>query len=165
MQPYVPLIMPELQAALIDPLPEVRATAARAMGALLQGMGEGLSRSVMPWLLQTLKSEVRSMCMHSARPFRQPLTGQRTVYGHSQQLCTPRLTPLLADRSQLRRIPASPDLQGSSVERSGAAQGLAEAFAALGPAHLDALLPSILAQCTSKQVRPCCVAGMQVPAH
>ena len=43
-------------------------------------------------------------------------------------------------------------MQGSSVERSGAAQGLAEAFAALGPAHLDALLPSILAQCTSKQV-------------
>ena len=42
-------------------------------------------------------------------------------------------------------------LQGSSVERSGAAQGLAEAFAALGPAHLDALLPSILAQCTVKQ--------------
>ena len=60
MQPYVPLIMPELQAALIDPLPEVRATAARALGALLQSMGEGLSRSVMPWLLQTLKSEVRS---------------------------------------------------------------------------------------------------------
>ena len=63
MQPYVPLIMPELQAALIDPLPEVRATAARALGALLQSMGEGLSRSVMPWLLQTLKSEV------SDRPF------------------------------------------------------------------------------------------------
>ena len=37
------------------------------------------------------------------------------------------------------------------MERSGAAQGLAEAFAALGPAHLDALLPSILAQCTVKQ--------------
>ena len=35
-------------------------------------------------------------------------------------------------------------VQGSSVERSGAAQGLAEAFAALGPAHLDALLPSML---------------------
>ena len=60
MQPYVPLIMPELQAALIDPLPEVRATAARALGALLQSMGEGLSRNVMPWLLQTLKSEVCS---------------------------------------------------------------------------------------------------------
>ena len=60
MQPYVPLIMPELQAALIDPLPEVRATAARALGALLQSMGQGLSQSVMPWLLQTLKSEVPS---------------------------------------------------------------------------------------------------------
>lgn len=35
------------------------------------------------------------------------------------------------------------------MERSGAAQGLAEALAALGRSHLDALLPSILAQCTN----------------
>ena len=41
-------------------------------------------------------------------------------------------------------------VQGSSVERSGAAQGLAEALAALGRSHLDALLPSILAQCTNR---------------
>lgn len=36
------------------------------------------------------------------------------------------------------------------MERSGAAQGLAEALAALGRSHLDALLPSILAQCTNR---------------
>eukprot|EP00983_Pelagomonas_calceolata_P050156 1141834-Pelagomonas_calceolata.AAC.1 len=34
--PYVPMLMPELQKALIDPLPEVRAMAARAMGSLMQ---------------------------------------------------------------------------------------------------------------------------------
>ena len=59
MAPYVPLVMPELQAALVDPLPEVRATAARAMGSLLRSMGDDLSKQVMPWLLQTLKSDVR----------------------------------------------------------------------------------------------------------
>ena len=58
MAPYVPLVMPELQAALVDPLPEVRATAARAMGSLLRSMGDDLSKQVMPWLLQTLKSDV-----------------------------------------------------------------------------------------------------------
>lgn len=34
--PYVPLLMPELQKALVDPLPEVRAMSARALGSLMQ---------------------------------------------------------------------------------------------------------------------------------
>lgn len=36
MVPYVPMLLPELQKALVDPLPEVRAFAARAMGSLMQ---------------------------------------------------------------------------------------------------------------------------------
>lgn len=36
MVPYVPLLMPELQKAVVDPLPEVRAMSARAMGSLMQ---------------------------------------------------------------------------------------------------------------------------------
>ena len=58
MAPYVPLLIPDLQQSLIDPLPEVRATAAKAIGSLLQGMGEHHSQDLMPWLLATLKSEV-----------------------------------------------------------------------------------------------------------
>ena len=96
MAPYVPLLMPELKAALIDPLPEVRATSAKALGSLLKGMGQQYFEDVLPWLLETLKSE------------------------------------------------------GSSVERSGAAQGLAEVLAVLGPAHVEALLPDILAGTKSK---------------
>ncbi|DBB12167.1 TPA: hypothetical protein ACH3X3_006274 [Trebouxia sp. C0006] len=96
MAPYVPLLMPELKAALIDPLPEVRATAAKALGSLLKGMGQHYFEDVMPWLLETLKSE------------------------------------------------------GSSVERSGAAQGLAEVLAVLGPAHVEALLPEIVDGTKSK---------------
>ena len=60
MAPYVPLLMPELQSALVDPLPEVRATAAKALGSLLRGMGEQHFTGLMPWLLATLKSEVRA---------------------------------------------------------------------------------------------------------
>lgn len=59
MSPYVPLLVPELQLALIDPLPEVRATAAKALGSLLQGMGQQHFRDLMPWLLDTIKSEVQ----------------------------------------------------------------------------------------------------------
>jgi hypothetical protein len=59
MAPYVGLLMPELQAAVVDPLPEVRATAARALGSLLRGMGAEHFADLVPWLLATLRSEVR----------------------------------------------------------------------------------------------------------
>ncbi|KAF8055816.1 hypothetical protein HT031_006591 [Scenedesmus sp. PABB004] len=61
MTPYVPLLMPELQKALLDPLPEVRATAARAMGSLLKGMGPAALGDLLPWLLATLRSEGSSV--------------------------------------------------------------------------------------------------------
>lgn len=61
MSPYVPLLMPELQKALLDPLPEVRATAARAMGSLLKGMGPAALGDLLPWLLTTLRSEGSSV--------------------------------------------------------------------------------------------------------
>jgi hypothetical protein len=61
MAPYVPLLMPELQKALLDPLPEVRATAARAMGSLLKGMGPAALGDLLPWLLTTLRSEGSSV--------------------------------------------------------------------------------------------------------
>ena len=40
-------------------------------------------------------------------------------------------------------------MQKSSVERSGAAQGLAEVLAVLGRTHVDELLPELLAACSS----------------
>lgn len=61
MTPYVPLLMPELQKALVDPLPEVRATAARAMGSLMQGMGASTFSDLLPWLLAALRSEGSSV--------------------------------------------------------------------------------------------------------
>lgn len=57
----MPLLMPELQKALLDPLPEVRATAARAMGSLLKGMGPAALGDLLPWLLTTLRSEGSSV--------------------------------------------------------------------------------------------------------
>lgn len=95
--PYVPLLLPELKRALVDPSPEVRTIAARALASLLSGMGVAAFPELVPWLLSTLQCD------------------------------------------------------GSSVERSGAAQGLAEVLAVLGDDHFSTLLPSVVEGCRSSR--------------
>ena len=99
MSPYLQSLMPELKGALVDPLPEVRGAAAKALGALTKGMA-GLQSSavvdISPWLLDTMRSE------------------------------------------------------SSSVERSGAAQGLAEIISVKGPTYLRDILPDIFAGCDAR---------------
>ena len=57
MAPYVTLLLPDIQAALIDPLPEVRATAAKALGSLTLGMGTEALGDIEPWLLERMQSD------------------------------------------------------------------------------------------------------------
>ncbi|KAG0496604.1 hypothetical protein HPP92_001295 [Vanilla planifolia] len=57
MIPYIGLLLPEVKKVLVDPIPEVRAVAARAIGSLIRGMGEENFPDLVPWLLETLKSE------------------------------------------------------------------------------------------------------------
>jgi hypothetical protein len=96
MAPYVSLLLPEVQAALVDPLPEVRATAAKALGALTMGMGSSALGDTEPWLLEKMRSEA------------------------------------------------------SAVERSGAAQGLAEVLAVQGAGALEAVLPEVIEGCNAR---------------
>ncbi|KAL5990285.1 eIF-2-alpha kinase activator GCN1 [Asimina triloba] len=57
MIPYIGLLLPEVKKVLVDPIPEVRAVAARALGSLIKGMGEENFLDLAPWLLETLKSD------------------------------------------------------------------------------------------------------------
>ncbi|KAK3146260.1 hypothetical protein QOZ80_3BG0263720 [Eleusine coracana subsp. coracana] len=57
MIPYIGLLLPEVKKVLVDPIPEVRAVAARALGSLIRGMGEEIFPDLVPWLLDTLKSD------------------------------------------------------------------------------------------------------------
>eukprot|EP00392_Amoebophrya_sp_AT5.2_P003215 g3220.t1 len=57
MQPHLPVLIPALKIALIDPIPDVRATSAKAFGTLAQGLPEELLGDLLPWLFQTLKSK------------------------------------------------------------------------------------------------------------
>ena len=94
--PYLDTLGPELRKAVLDPIPDVRATAAKALGSLLAGVGEGAFADLVQWLLDALGSEE------------------------------------------------------SAVERTGAAQALAEVCCALGLDTLDTLLPDIEARCRDK---------------
>ncbi|GAB4855804.1 eIF-2-alpha kinase activator GCN1 [Ancistrocladus abbreviatus] len=57
MIPYIGLLLPEVKKVLVDPIPEVRSVAARALGSLIRGMGEENFPDLVPWLLETLKSD------------------------------------------------------------------------------------------------------------
>jgi hypothetical protein len=61
MLPYLGLLLPEVKKVLVDPIPEVRTVAARALGSLLKGMGEENFKDLVPWILETLKSENSSV--------------------------------------------------------------------------------------------------------
>lgn len=59
--PYVESIIPGLQQALTDPTPEVRAVASKALGAMFKGMGEANSGGLVPWLLETMRSNTNTV--------------------------------------------------------------------------------------------------------
>lgn len=96
MLPYLPRLLALLKSCVVDAGPEVRATAAKSLGSLVQGLGEGAFEGLLPWLLERLRSE------------------------------------------------------NNAVERQGAAQGLAHVLSVLGPARLEAAMPSFVAETKSK---------------
>eukprot|EP00300_Choanocystis_sp_HF-7_P006601 c14796_g1_i1.p1 GENE.c14796_g1_i1~~c14796_g1_i1.p1 ORF type:complete len:1325 (+),score=363.83 c14796_g1_i1:394-3975(+) len=88
--PYLPNLLPPLKEVLVDPIPEVRSVAAKAMGTLIAGLGEANFSELVPWLMETMQNSK------------------------------------------------------AQVERTGAAQGLAEVLLSLGPDRLEALIPKIV---------------------
>ncbi len=54
-------MIPGLKSSLLDPVPEVRSVASRALGAIVKGMGESGFDDLMPWLRKTLTSENSSV--------------------------------------------------------------------------------------------------------
>lgn len=89
--PYLQQVLPGLRECLLDPIPDVRATSAKALGSLVAGVGEEEDLAeLVPWLISNLCTET------------------------------------------------------SPVERSGAAQGLAEVCLALGDARLTSILQQTL---------------------
>jgi HEAT repeat protein len=61
LSPYLPGIIPGLKSSLLDPVPEVRTVSAKALGAMVKGMGEASFDELLPWLMSTLTSESSSV--------------------------------------------------------------------------------------------------------
>ena len=53
--PYMSRIIPALQDVLVDPIPDVRATAAKALGTISRALPDVIVAEVLPWLFKTLK--------------------------------------------------------------------------------------------------------------
>nr|CAG8471118.1 10487_t:CDS:10 [Entrophospora candida] len=55
--PYLPKLLPGLKEVLVDPVPEARSTAAKALGTLVEKLGEDKFPDIVNELLHTLKSD------------------------------------------------------------------------------------------------------------
>ena len=48
--PYMRILMPAIRNTLFDAIPEIRASAAKALGSLTRGLGLANSREMLEWL-------------------------------------------------------------------------------------------------------------------
>ena len=63
--PYLPTLLPDLQSALLDPIPDVRNTAAKALGTLARSLGDHILPELRPWLVQKLREKTCSSAERS----------------------------------------------------------------------------------------------------
>ena len=63
--PYVPTLLPDLQLSLLDPIPDVRGTAAKALGSLARNLGDQILPELRPWLVKKLREDICSSAERS----------------------------------------------------------------------------------------------------
>ncbi|UPQ98417.1 ARM repeat domain-containing protein [Chloropicon primus] len=61
MSSYMDDIILSLKKVLVDPIPEVRYASAKAIGSLVRGIGPTAVQELLPWFLETLKSDSTSV--------------------------------------------------------------------------------------------------------
>lgn len=64
--PYLPQLMPRVRQVLSDPVPEARATAAKALGGLVERLGEDSFPDLVPSLFDTLRADASGVDQQGA---------------------------------------------------------------------------------------------------
>ncbi|KAJ3127845.1 translational activator of GCN4 [Nowakowskiella sp. JEL0407] len=59
--PYIPVLLPGLKEVLVDPVPEARAIAAKALGSMVERLGEDTFPGIIAELFETLKSDTSAV--------------------------------------------------------------------------------------------------------
>lgn len=126
--PYLDLLLPDLRRVLLDAIPNVRRTAARALGSLAAGLGEEGLPGMVDWLLAALTSA------DGAGPV---LAVEAAAGGGGR--------PAMTGGGGSGNV-------SSSAERSGAAMGLAEVSAALPEVRVEGILAAALAAASAPRV-------------
>jgi len=138
--PYLPLLLPELRAVLMDPIPEVRSTGAKALGRLCAGLGEAQIPDLLPWLLNALTQDGLAVERAGA------------AQGLAEVLCALGDDKLRAMLPELREAAAvgGRDFQGSrsqagadAIAREGYAMLWVHLPAVFGP-RFEPFLPEVL---------------------
>eukprot|EP01114_Cavostelium_apophysatum_P005269 TRINITY_DN1605_c0_g1_i7.p1 TRINITY_DN1605_c0_g1~~TRINITY_DN1605_c0_g1_i7.p1 ORF type:complete len:2557 (-),score=707.41 TRINITY_DN1605_c0_g1_i7:133-7803(-) len=61
LEPYLEQLVADLKTVILDPIPETRAIAAKAIGTLVKGLGEEKFSDMIPWCLEVMRSEMGSV--------------------------------------------------------------------------------------------------------
>lgn len=64
--PYLPQLLPKVRLVLIDPVPEARGTAAKALGSLVERMGEDSFPDLVPSLFDVLRADASGVDQQGA---------------------------------------------------------------------------------------------------
>jgi HEAT repeat protein len=131
--PYLPTLMPDLKSSLLDPIPDVRSIAAKALGSLTRGLGEDSLPDLRPWLIEQLRMDGLSAAERSGAA--QGLTEVLIASGSTTVECV-----MLEDILPLSSHPSASTREGVLWVLCYLPPALGQGFTVM----LDASLPALI---------------------
>lgn len=129
--PYLGQLVPRLKKTLLDPIPDVRSVAARALGTLANGIGEEHFGDLVPWLVDTLQAESSTV---------ERSGGAQGLSEVIVALGEPRLSEVLTELLPLATNPEASSREGLLWVLAFLPRAMGEAF---GP-YIGTVLPLIV---------------------
>uniref|UniRef100_A0A7S1C9J2 TOG domain-containing protein n=1 Tax=Bicosoecida sp. CB-2014 TaxID=1486930 RepID=A0A7S1C9J2_9STRA len=129
--PYLNQLVPQLKKTLLDPIPDVRSVASRALGTLASGIGEEHFGDLVAWLVDTLQADTSTV---------ERSGGAQGLSEVIVALGEPRLSEVLTELLPLATHPAASSREGLLWVLAFLPRSMGEAF---GP-YIGTVLPLIV---------------------